>query len=81
MVSFRLFELYEKETVSLQSKIILILMLNFNAAERVKKTFMQNEQLTFKNILKYETDQLKTKSTDLFQNQQTSMLNKRYRKI
>lgn len=43
MVSFRLFELYEKETVSLQSKIILILMLNFNAAERVKKTFMQNE--------------------------------------
>lgn len=52
MVSFRLFELYEKETVSLQSKIILILMLNFNAAERVKKTFMQNE-LIFKNILIY----------------------------
>lgn len=41
-----------------------------------KKDVYANEQLIFKNILKYETDQLKTKSTDLFQNQQTPMLNK-----
>ena len=35
-------------------------------AERVKKTLMQKEQLIFKNMLKYETDQLKTKPTASF---------------
>lgn len=35
--------------------------------ERGKKTLMQNEQLILKNhILKYETDQLKTKPTASF---------------
>lgn len=33
---------------------------------RVKKTLMQNKKLIFLNILKYETEQLKTKLTDLF---------------
>lgn len=38
------------------------------AAERVKniKTLMQSEQIIFRNILKYETDRLKTKSTNSF---------------
>lgn len=36
-------------------------MQNLWAVERVIKTFMQNEQHIFKIILKYETDQLKTK--------------------
>lgn len=37
MVSFRLFELYVKETVSLQSKIILILVLNSMGGGKGKK--------------------------------------------
>lgn len=49
------------------------------AAKRIKKKDV-NAKLTtnfFKNILKYETDQLKPKSTAFLQNQQTLMQSKR----
>lgn len=45
-------------------------------AERVKKTLIQNEQIIFKSMLKYETDQLKTKTTASFAKSCKPMQNK-----
>lgn len=55
--------------VHLEKKIKILTCYCFTtimAAERVTKMLMQHEQLIFKNLLKYKTDQLKSKSTDFY---------------
>lgn len=50
-------------------KITISKKLAIRAAERVKqkkKTSLQNQQLIFKNMIKYETNQLKTNPTASF---------------
>lgn len=59
-------------------KITISKKLAIRAAERVKqkkKTSLQNQQLIFKNMLKYETNQLIQIQQPLLQNQPTRMQN------